>query len=96
MATFISNKISENLFGEVVKKRGGMNWALVMPLFWAPMLPLTRIATTNVPGNLRLKIYLGTAGVGKNFFHILTARESRIVWTSYSKYLLQFLRMEFT
>jgi hypothetical protein len=50
--------ISDNLFSEVVKRNGKMNWALVAPLFWAPMLPLTRIAAMKVPPNLRLKIYL--------------------------------------
>ena len=61
---FSPTMISDNLFGELVKRRGAMNWALVAPLFWAPLLPLTRIAASKAPPALRLQIYLGTASLG--------------------------------
>jgi hypothetical protein len=56
--------ISDNLFSELVKKRGEMNWGLVAPLFWAPMLPLTRLAASKAPAPLRMKMYLGVASLG--------------------------------
>jgi hypothetical protein len=56
--------VSDNLFSELVKKRGAMNWGLVAPLFWAPMLPLTRLAASKAPAPLRMQIYLGVASLG--------------------------------
>ena len=60
-----AQSMTNTLFGELIKRRGAMDWALVAPLFWAPMLPLTRIAASKVAPTLRLQIYLGAASVGE-------------------------------
>ena len=78
--------VPQHLFAEQIKRNGRVNWNLVGPLFFAPLLPLTRIAISNVPGNHRIKIYLSVAGAGgvwtakSSFFRVLVLTGSFRSW----------------
>jgi hypothetical protein len=48
------------------RRRGEPNWALLSPLIWAPVLPLSRqvMNATKASPSFRMKIYMGMVGLG--------------------------------
>ncbi len=48
------------------RRRGEPNWALLTPLIWGPVLPLSRqvMNATKASPSYRMKIYMGLVGLG--------------------------------